>query len=683
MRASTKRETPLPQGAAAAPGSDWTRQPVILAALLLALVMVVYQPALRAGFVWDDDKYVTENPLLTAPDGLRQIWFSTHTQSQYFPLVYTTFRLERRLWGLNPLGFHLVNILLHGINAILVWGVLRRLRVPGAWVAAALFAVHPVQVESVAWVTELKNVESLLFYLLAVLAWIRWVERLGGGGWKYYLLALGAGLLALFAKTTACTLPVALVLVLWLRGERLSWRRVAQVAPFVAAAVAMGLVSVWWEGNLGTYNEETRLAFTFGQRVLIAGRALWFYAGKLAWPVNLCFSYPRWEVTGADWRPYLALAGCAGAAVALWFWRRRLGVGVIAGIVFFVAALAPLLGFISLYTFQYAFVADHYQYPASIGLIAVFAGGVAAVSRRRGWPPLLTGAAQAILLAVLGSLTWQQCGAYRNAETLWRDTLAKNPESWMAHYNLALELQDRGQADEAVEHYRLAVLHNPRHAKAESNLGLLLAAKGNLPEAIACYRVALQIAPDFAMAHNNLAVALASQGNYAEAVTHLERAVQLAPTALGVWMNLGEFLRVDGKTNEALACYRKAADHFPAEAEVWRRYGAAAAEQGQPEQAVLAYGRAVQCAPNRLDVLAEFGASLVSQGNYDEAIGILGKAVAAAPKDAVLHYNLGIALAMKGLAEGAKQEFQEALRLKPDFEEARKQMVLLSLRPLK
>jgi tetratricopeptide (TPR) repeat protein len=692
------KEGPAARSSSGSGRSGRLQSPVSLALLLVALVIAAYWPALHAGFIWDDDKYVTENPMLTAPEGLRQIWFAAHTQSQYFPLVYTTFRLERVVWGLHPLGYHLVNVLLHAGNALLVWAVLRRLAVPGAWLAAAIFALHPVQVESVAWVTELKNLESLLFYLLAVVAWLSFVDSAGRRSLGFYFLALAACLLALFAKTTACTLPTALVLVLWLRSRRAGaeeqahsrrelfgpgfggWPRALQILPFVLAGVALGLVSVWWEGNLGTYNEETRLSFSFLQRALIASRALWFYAAKLVWPVNLAFSYRRWEVNGSDWMQYLPLAGCLGAAVLLWIWRRKLGIEVISGVVFFVAALAPLLGFISLYTFQYSFVADHYQYTASIGLIAVFAGTVATGSRKGRAPPFLTGAFRALLLAVLGCLTWQQCGAYLNAEALWRDTLAKNPESWMAHYNLAIELQSRGAVDEAVEHYRLALLLNPRHAKAQNNLGLILASKGNLPEAIACYQAALQTSPDFASAHNNLAVALAAQGNYGEAVIHLQKALRLEPHSLGFLMNLGGFLKAQGKTNDAFECYLKATRLFPGEVEVWRRFGAAALDQRQLDQAISAYRRAVQLASNRVDLLVDFGNALASRTNYDEAISTYRQALAAAPENSGLHYNLGVVLDLRGKPEEAKTELREALRLKPDFVEARQQLILLSLR---
>jgi len=318
----SKTEVPCVDGGRRpAARANWVRHPAVLAGVLILLVVAAYWPALRGGFIWDDDAYVTENPMLTDTNGLHEIWFSAHTQSQYFPLVYTTFRWEHALWGLHPSGYHLVNVLLHGLNAALVWIVLRRLSIPGAWLAAAIFALHPVQVETVAWVTELKNIESLLFYLLSLMAWMKFIDRTGPGQWRFYLLALAAYLLALFAKTTACTLPAVMVLILWARGQRLSQLRAAQILPFLVIGLGMGLVTVWWEKHLGNYDERLGLSLNFLQRVLIAGRALWFYAGKLAWPANLTFSYPHWEINVQAASQYIPLAGCLAVAFILYLWQ--------------------------------------------------------------------------------------------------------------------------------------------------------------------------------------------------------------------------------------------------------------------------------------------------------------------------------------------------------------------------
>src|SRR6266508_668142 len=214
----------------------------ILGLVLVLATAVAYQQAWHAGYIWDDDVYVTGNKLLTVPDGLKRIWFSLDSPSQYFPLVYTTFRIERALWGLNPTGYHCVNILLHILNALLVWRLLYVLRVPGAWLAAAIFALHPVQVESVAWITERKNVLMGFFFLLTLLTWVEFLDQQTRRRWRLYLLALVLYALALLSKTTACTLPVALLLILRLRKKSVTKGTLLQVVPFVVLGIAMGLL---------------------------------------------------------------------------------------------------------------------------------------------------------------------------------------------------------------------------------------------------------------------------------------------------------------------------------------------------------------------------------------------------------------------------------------------------------
>jgi hypothetical protein len=344
---------------------------------LFVAVIIAYQPVWQAGFVWDDDKYVTNNPLLSAPDGLKRIWFSMDSPSQYFPLTYTTFRLEHALWGFNSADYHWVNILLHAANALLVWQLLKRLSVPGAWLAAAIFALHPVQVESVAWIAELKSVLSLLFILLALLSWIEFVQEQPKRLWRWYGWTLVFYALALFSKTTACTLPAALLIILWLKEKRIGWLRLAQVVPFLAMGFGTGLLAIWWERfHQGTQGGKISLGWL--ERVLVASRAVWFYAGKLVWPSNLIFSYPRWTINPVDPFAYGWLVAGVGLCVAIVFVRRFVGRSVEVAALFFVVTLSPLLGFIMLYTFRYSFVADHYQYAACIGFFALAAAGITA-----------------------------------------------------------------------------------------------------------------------------------------------------------------------------------------------------------------------------------------------------------------------------------------------------------------
>jgi protein O-mannosyl-transferase len=531
-------------------------KPEIWGVIFIVLaVFIAYWPALGGGFIWDDDAYVTNNPLLTAPDGLQRIWFSFYHQSQYFPLTYTTLRFEYGLWGLNPLGYHIVNVLLHSANALLIWLVLRRLALPGAWLAAAIFALHPVQVETVAWITELKNTESTFFYLLALLAWMKFA---GTDSWGFYALTFLFYALALFSKTTACTLPAAMLLVLWLKREPVNRQRWIQVVPFLAAGLAMGLLSIWWEKNLGNYLPRYNLSFSLLQRLLIATHAVWFYAGKLIWPVNLTFSYPRWDINTADPWQYLWAMGCVGIAVLLWVYRRALGRGPVAAIVFFVAALSPLLGFIPLFTFFYTFVADHYQYLACAGPVALLAGAATHFSEKWRMDSSAKYALAFVLLSVLGTLTWRQAGAYQNPETLWRDTLAKNPDSWMAHTNLGRLLTAQGKLAEAETHYREALQLQPRDGDIPYNYGNMLVKAGRLDEAITQYRRALQLNPADAETWNNLGVGLYQEHRTDQAIACFHEALRYRPDFPDAHFNLGNALFVEHKLDEAVAEYREA-----------------------------------------------------------------------------------------------------------------------------
>jgi Tfp pilus assembly protein PilF len=531
-------------------------RPVWLGGLFIILAtLAAYWPVFSAGFIWDDDAYVTENSLLSAPDGLSRIWFSAHSQSQYFPLVFTTLRVEYALWGLNPAGYHVVNVGLHILNALLAWALLRRLALPGAWLAAAVFALHPVQVETVAWITELKNTESTLCFLLALFAWLNFC---GGRGRWFYALALALHALALFAKTTACTLPAVMLLVLWLKNEPVNWRRILQVLPFLLLGFGMGLLSVWWERHLGNIQPKYHLLGGPLDRLLIATHALWFYARKIFWPAALTFSYPRWEINGGDWRQYVWLVACLAVAAVLWLGRRKLGRGPVAAIFFFVAVLSPMLGFIPLYTFYFSYVADHYQYLASLGLIVLGAGLAIKFFEMSQTDRRLQSVLTTILLIVLGVLTRQQCGSYRNLETLWLDTLKKNPQSWMAHTNLGRLLAQQGVVAEAEAHYLAALNINADEEMIHYNYGNLLARTGRLADAAAQYHQALRLAPEKPETHNNLGYVLNKQHRTDEAIAEYERAIFYKPDYADAYFNLGNELAAQHKLSEAAAQYQRA-----------------------------------------------------------------------------------------------------------------------------
>jgi tetratricopeptide (TPR) repeat protein len=524
---------------------------LLLAAALAAAVLAAYSPAFRAGFVWDDGDYVTSNPLLQAPDGLRRIWFSLDSPSQYFPLVYTTFRWEHALWGTDPRGYHAVNVLLHLANALLLWRILARLAVPGSWLAAMLFALHPVQVESVAWVTERKNVLSTLLSFLAALAWFRFTDRGAERRWRSYALSLLLFSLALAAKTTAATLPAALLLAGWFRGEAIDRRRLAQLAPFAALGAGMGALTIWWERvHQGT--QGAAFAFSPVERALIAGRALWFYLAKLAWPLHLAFSYPRWKIDAGDPLQYLWPLAALAAALVLWR-RRRASRGPAAAFALFALTLAPLLGFVSLYTFKYSFVADHYQYVAAAGPLALCAAGLHRWGARGAAHGVAARAVAGALLLALAYLTWGKCHAYRDEETLWRDTVANNPESALARYNLGVLLAQAGRREEAAASYREAVRIEPENPILVNNLGTALLVLGEAREAAAVLAKAVQLDPARAGTRANLGNALAAAGRGEEALLEYREAIRLDPGSPYPHRNLGLLLMKLGRTAEGRA----------------------------------------------------------------------------------------------------------------------------------
>jgi tetratricopeptide (TPR) repeat protein len=522
---------------------DKTGKRLVLLAGAIAIVagcLAAYMPAIRGGFIWDDDDYVTANPLLAVPDGLYRIWFSTDAPSQYFPLVYTTFRVEHQLWGLNPAGYHTVNVAIHCINALLLWLVLRRLSIPWAWLASAIFALHPVNVESVAWITERKNVLMLFFSLLSALCWVEFVlgNKSGRKAILLYACSLLFCALALFSKATACTLPAALILILWLKRSPVTARRWLQIVPYFAMAIGIGLLVMWWEKHhqgMGVVN----LGLSSTEKTLIAGRALWFYLWKLFWPVNLAFSYPRWNIDAHSVWQYGWPVSFVIAIVCAWLLRNRLGRGPVTALLFFPAMLFPMLGFFPLYTFVYTFVADHYQYMACIGPIALVAAGGATLFGRSGKNArFVIASAAGLLLLTLGILTWRQCEAYKSADTLWVDTLGKNPDSWLAHGELAGSLYRQRKFDEALPHLdrllELAQYVKKIHPRAYSDAyyckGLIFTAKGRPEDAAEQYRKSLEVDDNSALVHYLLANILAKQGKVEEATAHYRHGLEIAKT---------------------------------------------------------------------------------------------------------------------------------------------------------
>jgi Flp pilus assembly protein TadD len=497
------------------------------AAALVVLAALAYAPVLRAGFVWDDDVLVTKNTLLHGWEGLAAIWLRPGSTLQYYPLTFTSWWAQYHAWGLAAAGYHVVNVLLHGTSAAVLWLVLLHLGVPGAWTAAAVFALHPVHVESVAWVSELKNVQSGLFYLMAALAYLRWaLPEDGAPRARLYALSLACFACALLSKTVTCTLPVALALVVWWKTGRVSRRRAVALVPLAAVGAVAASMTAWLERHyVGAAGDEWTLSFP--ARCLVAGRAPWFYAAKLVWPSGLSFVYTRWTVDPGVWWQWMFPLAAVAVVVLLAALARRLGLGPLVAVLLFVVTLAPALGFADVYPMRYSFVADHFQYLASIALLVpLVALGTMAIQRVR---PAAGAPLAAVLLAVLALLVSRQARVYETPETLWRATLAHTPTAWMAHNNLGLVLEESKRLDEAAMHFREAIRLRPAYPEALYNLGNVLAAQGRLAEAAEQYRRALLLDDRFAVVHNNLGNVLVMLGRVAEGRRHYMRALELDP----------------------------------------------------------------------------------------------------------------------------------------------------------
>ncbi|MBK7877482.1 MAG: tetratricopeptide repeat protein [Planctomycetes bacterium] len=613
---------------------------LVWAAFALVL-LVVYGPALRGGLLWDDPDFVPK-PSMRGWDGLARIWFEHGAIKQYYPLTYSAFWMQHRLWGDDTLGYHVLNVLLHALNATLVWRILARLAVPGALFAATLFAFHPVHVESVAWICELKNTLSGAFYLSAFLVALRPAEsaegsllRLGARRW-WCVLLLFTG--ALLSKAVTATFPAALLVVLWWRDGRLAWKRhAAPLVPFFALALVAGVFSAWMEkSQVGAQGPVFDLDPV--QRVLLAARALCFYAGKLAWPAELVFTYPRWTIDAASALAWSFLALVLLAALAAWLARRHFGRAPFAALLFFAGTLFPALGFVDVFPFLYSFVADHFQYLASLGLLALAAGGLARLFAERP-APLRVGLAAAVV-GVLGTLAWRETHAYTDVVTLYRTTIERNPTSWMAHSNLGVELAKNGQHADAVASYHAALALDPELYQTRFNLANALDALGRSDEAVAEYERALVTKPDAYEVHNNLAMALEKRGELDRALEHFELAVRHEP--------------------------RFATAHY--------NLGALRARRNELDRAVASYKRAIELAPEYGAAWNNLGIALARLDRLDEAIPHFQRAIALQPSNAEAHNNLGLAYGKTGKLDLAERHFREALRLRPDYANARENL---------
>jgi tetratricopeptide (TPR) repeat protein len=618
------------------------------AALLLAATLLAYQPVWRAGFIWDDDEFLTDNPVIKSSDGLYRIWFTASTPD-YFPLTSSMLWGEWRLWGNHAPGYHLVNVILHALSALLLWRVLTRLKIPGAWLAAAIFALHPVNVESVAWITERKNTLAMFFYLGALLEYLKFEDT---GARRWYALAVGTFALAMLSKSAAAPLPIILLGLAWWRRGRVGWPDLWRSVPFFLVAVVLGLVTVWFQYHRAIVKEVVRTD-DFWSRLAGAGWAVWFYLDKALLPWRLSFVYPRWQIHAREVWSFVPLA--LAAAGFAWCWRRRRtwGRSLFFGMGYYVVMLLPILGFLDIYFMRYSLVADHWQYFGILGPIALVAACL-----RKPAPAL-------VLLLVLGALTWRQCKLYADEVSLWQAAISENPGGWLAHSRLGSLYVEKGELEKGIAQFREVLAINPNEVDTHNNLGLALARKNDLAGAMLEYRKALAIKPENAVFLNNLGNALARTGNLPESIAQFHQALAFAPGYAEAHNDLGVALFQQNQFDEAAGQFGQALEIKPDYTDARCNLGNALLQKGDFEGALASFKQAAATDPTSLAAWFGLGIAWQQKGNLDEAIACNRQVIKINPRSAGAYANLGLALFQKREIKEAMDCWQQALAINP------------------
>lgn len=676
MSARARRQPIKRSPAPAKERSPWARWDLFAALLLVTLA--AYYPAWNGGLLWDDDAHVTRGDLQSL-HGLWRIWFDVGATQQYYPVTHSTFWVLHRIFGDTTLGYHLFNITLHATSAFLFAVLMRRLAVPGAMLAAFLFALHPVHVESVAWITELKNTLSGAFYLGAAIAYLNFdASRLR----RSWILALGLFVFALLSKTVTATLPATLLVVFWWQRGRLRVREdMAPLVPFFALSAVAALVTSWVERTqIGA--EGAAFDFSLIERSVIAGRAVWFYLGKLFWPANLVFIYPRWNISQLEWWQCLFPLGVVILVAALWALRSR-SRAPLAAVLFFIGTLAPALGFVNVYPFVFSFVADHFQYLASLGVIALVSAGATVLVR--GWrvTPAIASGMAVLVLGTLSALTWRESREYVDEETLYRTTLRSNPSAPMARNNLGELLRkragpgtpDRLLLQEAESQFREALRLRPDDfPQAHNNLGTTLLALDRFDEAITEYRKALTLRPYDSIIQSNLSLAWTKKANALQLAGRLDETIAACREALRIKQ---DFVEAHGLLADALAsrqAFDEAIPHYrafvaarPQDVNAWTGLGVASIMTGRAEDAIAAFRSAADAAPDNSRLRQNLARALLDTGKLETAEAEAQRSVALDRNDPAAHEVLGRTFAAQRRFADARNAFQRSLQLDPSY----------------
>ncbi len=648
------------------------------AAIIVLAVFFAYLPSINGGFILDDDLLLTNNDLIKADDGLYRFWFTTEAL-EYYPVTYTLFWFEWRMWGMNPAGYHAINLILHIVESWLIWIILRKLSISGAFLAAVIFIAHPVNVESVAWISQLRNMLAMLFFLLSILWYLKFIERAHRPcfAWypfaakpipkpqslipiHWYCLSLTAFVLAMLSKGSAAVLPVVLLMIVWWLRP-LARRDMAWVAPFFAVSAILSLVNIWFQTH-GSW-EVIRHA-NFLERLLGAGGVLWFYLYKAILPLDLDFVYPQWSIKTGNPLWWLPLLAALAVTAVLWRYRKTWGRPFLFAWGFFCLSLLPVMGFTDVGFMKVTLVSDHYQHIAIIGVIAMAAAALSTWHRFTQGETIRATTALAVAgVAILAFLTWRQNGLYHNEITLYQATLEKNPNCWLVHNNLGIALIAAGRPQDAIAHYQRALAIKSDYPQALNNLGNAMIQAGRPAEAIEYCQKALRFDPGFYEAYYNLGNAYSHTGRPQEAIEYYRQALALKPGYTEAHNNLGAALVRTGRFLEAIEQCQKALLLNPRIAETHYNLGNALFQSGRIEEAIDHYQIALALRPDYPEVHNNLGSALIKAGRPREAIDHYKQDLRLKPNDASLYINLALTYASVKQSSEAIAAAQKAIEL--------------------
>ena len=675
---------------------------------IIVLCLTTYASSVQNDFIWDDDSYVYANPYLQKTDGLRAIWF-THRLPQYYPMTFTTFWIEHQLWGDHPFGYHITNLILHVLNAILVFWVIQKLCATLAFPVALLFAVHPIQVETVAWVTERKNLLALFFFLLAMLSYLRFDDTRKT---SHYFQTLGLFVCALLSKSIAVCFIFIPVLYGWWRNGKVTWREIRLSIPLVAIGALSAINTIYLElYRVGARGDAWDL--TVFERIVLAGRILLFYLYKVCVPLKFSFFYSRWAIDASQWWQWLFPLIPIVVLILLFYFRHEIGRGPLALFLFYTVSIFPALGFFNVYPMKYSFVADHFSYLSTpvLFLLTCLCISFLLVKLKLKFPSLKSKTAKILMWLIFLSVITYMSGKsmvltrnYKNVVTLWENLLNDNPKAWVAYtnlgyvyrsvgkienaisiyqkaietipdnpnayYNLANTYYDIGETEQAIEFYRKTLKIDSHYVNAYNNLGLIYNNLGKTNEAIELFRKAIEIDPKQAKTYYNLGLTYNTIGNVKEAIELYKRAIEIDPHFSEAYYNLGNLYNKISMPMEAVILYKKAIELLPTDPHLYFNLGNTYRTIGQVESATNSYKRAIEIDPHFSEAYYNLGNLYNKISMPMEAVILYKKAIELLPTDPHLYFNLGNTYSSIGELEDAVKFYKKTIELNPSYAKA-------------